>query len=254
MSMEHIQPAGSEAAAAMFAEAVARTGLLTMQDVVRRSGISLKTVAKHRREGLIAGQRRLVFGKLIWMFEPADVERYAQVALSEATRSRSEGKVRGARTRSKAPPGHLTVADIVRESGRSIWCVYAAIERGDLPASKTGIKGAYLVRETDARAWISVWRYLPLLDGTTTISDAARRCGLTYSAVEFAIKSGRMAAYDFGDVRNQKTPGGKVTRARWRVRLDDVRELARRRTARITSTHEQDHIGRPAAGNHAGAG
>ena len=222
----------------MFAEAVARTGLLTMQDVIQRARVSYKIIGKHRRAGLLKGERRLVFGKLIWMFEPAEVARYAQVAAAEAQRAKCEGRVRGGRARAIAPVGFRTVADLVRESGRTVWCIYDHIAAGTLAAAPNGLKGAYLIAEADAAAWVSTWRYLPLLEDTATIPAAAQRFGVPEATLRSAIARGDVAAHAFGDVRTQVRAGAQVGRAISRVRLGDVRELAdalRKKNPPITS-------------------
>ena len=92
---------GTIAAAAMFAEDVDRTGLLTMQDAAKRSGLSRKTVLKHLRSGLLNGRLGKVFGKPIWLFKPAEVERYALIAKQEVAKATAEGKRRSGAARRK---------------------------------------------------------------------------------------------------------------------------------------------------------
>jgi len=98
MLLSSSQSAAGEAFALRFAEAVARTGKLTMTDVVQRAGVGRVTAFKHRRAGILKGERQLVHGRWIWLFEPAEVERYAQVP------------------------------DLARRVGYSPWRVYIAIQ------------------------------------------------------------------------------------------------------------------------------
>jgi len=154
MSMADIQPEGIEVAAQRFREAVEATGCLLTRDVVARVGLSRKTVVKHRREGLLKGRYSLVYGKMVWLFKPAEVERYAKIAQATMLRSRAEGRFRGGRACARAPAKYMTVSDVMRASGRTYWMVLDAIRRGELRATRTGFKGAYLVPEAHARRWI----------------------------------------------------------------------------------------------------
>lgn len=213
MSAPGFQERGTQAAAALFAEAVAKTGLLTMQDVIARAGVAYKTVSKHHRAGLLKGERRLVCGKLIWMFESAEVARYAQTARQKANESRRAGSLRGGSARATSADGFVTAAEIASESGRSLWCVYDALAAGQLAGCRQGKKGAYLVPKEAALEWIATYRYLPLGTGYATIPEAARAAGISEGTVRLAIKHGRLTAHNFADVRTQKSPGEHVGRA-----------------------------------------
>lgn len=126
----------------------------------------------------------------------------------------------------------MTVADLARESGRTTWCVYESIERGELAAEPSGLKGAYLVHEISARAWIANYRYLPLAEETATIPSAAQQCGVSEFTLRSAIRRGAIRPIEIGDVRTQAKPDAQVGRAGMRVRLADVREFAKRLASR----------------------
>ncbi len=223
MAFEDAQPEGSATAVQLFKEALAATGKIGMAELCERARTSHKVVHKHRKAGLIKGERRLVFGKLIWLFDPADVDQYLLIVRETIAQSRQRGaRASGGAKLVKVPAGFMSVAQIADATDRSVWFVYDYINVGFLDAER-GPKGALFVPQVAAELFISNYRYLPSPEGWTTIPEAAEALGASESVLRSAFKLGKLRAISIGEKRTQRTTSGQVGRAIWHVLMDDVR-------------------------------
>ena len=142
---------------AKFNDAIRATGLLTVRDVITQTGISPKTLSKHRRAGLITGHRRVILGRAMWLFVPSDVAAYAAIVGNLNAESIAEGRFKAGVRRPQAPDGYMSIQALATKSGWSEYFVRDRIDDGSLPTTR-GAGNMHLISISDADRFIESHR------------------------------------------------------------------------------------------------
>ncbi len=131
---------------AIFDSATGASGKITMRQLEAAGAFSRKTILKHVRAGILPAEKATINGRTMWLFDPADVQKYlnqAATLLENAVRYKKNRP-----TRVQAPDGYMTLTEAAQQCAVSHWTLRAHLPKIDVKTTQ-GRHAVKMIRNED---------------------------------------------------------------------------------------------------------